>query len=191
MIRNLINRFLLKVSFVLPGGGSLRPWIHRLRGVKIGENVWISQSVYIDELHPEAVTIGDNSTIGLRTSIFTHFYWGPRKPDYNTGKVVIENDVFIGPHCVILPNVRIGAGAVIKAGTVVTRDVPPRTFWGLPSAGPFGHVTVPLTSAHSYEEFIAGFKPVRRKNEGEIGMMEDGKAEVWSDGMMEGWKKAE
>lgn len=162
MIRNIFNRLLQKLSFILPGGESLRPWVHRLRGAKIGKNVWISQFVYIDELHPEIVTIGDNCTIGLRTSIFTHFYWGPRQPDYKQGKVVIENDVFIGPHCVILPNVRIGEGAVIKAGTVVTRDVPPRTFWGQPSAGPLGQVTVPLTSEHPYETFMAGLKPIRR-----------------------------
>ena len=48
-----------KISGVVPGGGTLRPWLHRCRGVKIGKNVWISQYVYIDELHPEAVFIGD------------------------------------------------------------------------------------------------------------------------------------
>jgi tetrahydrodipicolinate N-succinyltransferase len=76
--------------------------------------------------------------------------------------VIIEKDVFIGPHCVILPNVRIGEGAVIKAGTVVTRNVPPRTFWGTPQAEALGQVTVPLTAEHSYEEFIGGLRPIRR-----------------------------
>ncbi len=163
MIRNIFNRFLHKLAYIVPGGTSLRPWLHRLRGAKIGNNVWISQMVYLDELHPEAVTIGDNCTIGVRTSIFTHFYWGPRKADYNDGKVVIEKDVFIGPHCVILPNVHIGEGAVIKAGTVVTKDVPSHTLWGPPSAGVLGRVTVPLTAEHNYEEFIRGLKPVRTK----------------------------
>lgn len=165
MLRSICNRFLQKLVFVLPGGRTLRPWVHRLRGAQIGENVWISQFVYIDELHPEAVTIQDNSTIGLRTSIFTHFYWGPRKSDYKGGKVVIGRDVFIGPHCVILPNVCIGDGAVIKAGTVVSNNVPPHTLWGTPSAGILGSVTVPLTSEHNYEEFVRGLKPVRTKKE--------------------------
>jgi acetyltransferase-like isoleucine patch superfamily enzyme len=163
MVRQIINRILHRLANMLPGGGTLRPWLHRMRGVRIGENVWISQQVYIDELHPDAVTIDDNCTIGLRTSIFTHFYWGPRRPDYAQGDVVIEKNVFIGPHCVILPNVRIGEGAVVKAGTVVTRNVPPHTFWGAPSAEALGHATVPLTSEHSYDEFLAGMKPVRRR----------------------------
>jgi acetyltransferase-like isoleucine patch superfamily enzyme len=126
--------------------------------------------VYLDELHPADVTIGDNCTIGLRTSIFTHFYWGPRRPQGN-GKVVIEKDVFIGPHCVILPNVRIGEGAVIRAGTVVSRNVPAHAFWGSPPADFLGTATVSLTSNHSYEEFTCGLTP--RAKPGVDGPAED------------------
>src|SRR3989337_2075877 len=125
VLTNLLNRFLLKLAYIMPGGYTLRPWLHKLRGAKIGKNVWISQFVYIDELHPELLTIDDNCTIGFRTSIFTHFYWGNKKLNLNQGEVVIEKDVFVGPHCVILPEVRVGQGAVIKAGTVVSRNVPP------------------------------------------------------------------
>jgi len=146
-----------RIAFVAPGGFSLRPWLQRLRGVKIGSNVWIGQLVYIDEIHPTEVTIGNNSTIGLRTSIISHFYSGPRRSTGN-GRVVIENDVFIGPHCVILPNVRIGEGAVIRAGTVVSRNVPAHTFWGAPAAEALGVATVALTPEHTYEEFLGGLK---------------------------------
>jgi acetyltransferase-like isoleucine patch superfamily enzyme len=163
VFRNILNRVLHKVAFFIPGGGTLRPLIHRLRGVKVGKNVWISQYVYIDELHPEAVTIHENCTIGLRTTIFTHFYWGGKRPQKSAGPVTIGKDVFIGPCCVILPNVKIGEGAVIKAGTVVTKDVPPLTFWGLPPAKALGRITVPLTSKNSYQDFIAGLKPIRSR----------------------------
>lgn len=43
---------------------------------------------------------------------------------HETGEIVIEEDVWIGANCVILPNVRIGRGAIIGAGAVVTHDVP-------------------------------------------------------------------
>ena len=163
----MLGRLIHKMAFVFPGGGTFRPWLHRLRGVKIGKNVWIAQLVYIDELHPEDVTIGDNCTIGLRTSIFTHFYWGPRRPKSN-GKVIVESDVFIGPHSVILPNVRIGEGAVIRAGTVVSRNVPPHALWGCPPAQALGVATVPLTPKTDYEDFVRGIRP-RRQHHSQVG----------------------
>lgn len=161
MLSNFIGRFLHKLAFVAPGGHTLRPWLHRLRGAKIGQNVWIAQLVYLDELHPAEVTIGDNCTIGLRTSIFTHLYWGPRRPKSN-GRVVIEKDVFIGPHCVILPNVRIGEGAVVRAGSVVSRNVPAHALWGSPPSELLGVATIALTNDHTYEEFVRGIKPRAR-----------------------------
>jgi len=159
---SLFGRLLSKLAFAAPGGFGLRPWLHKVRGVKIGDKVWISQFVYIDELHPESVTIGDNTTIGIRTSIIAHFYWGPRRAASN-GKVEIGRDVFIGPHCVILPNVKIGDGAVIRAGSVVSRSVPPRTFWGAPSSEPLGIAGVPLTPEHEYDDFTKGLKMRRKK----------------------------
>lgn len=47
------------------------------------------------------------------------------RPPVATMPVVIEDDVWIGPCATILKGVRIGAGAVIEPGTLVTRDVPP------------------------------------------------------------------
>ncbi len=160
MLRPLLNRLLQKIAFLAPGGSSLRPALQRWRGVSVGENVWISQFVYMDEIHPERIFIGSNCTIGLRTSIIAHMYWGPRQANEpNAPKIIIEDDVFIGPHCVILPNVRIGRGAVIKAGAVITRDVPEGAFWGPPPAGILGFASVPLVSRYSYDEFMAGLKP--------------------------------
>jgi acetyltransferase-like isoleucine patch superfamily enzyme len=155
------NRVLNKLAFMAPGGYTVRPRLHKLRGVRMGRNVWVSQFVYIDELHPEAVTIGDNVTIGLRTSIFTHMYWGPRRSQNGFKPVVIERNAFIGPHCVILPGVRVGEAAVVKGGSVLTRNVPPFTFWGLADPGPLARVGVPLTHEHSYDEFVRGLKPLR------------------------------
>ena len=165
MIPDIVNRILHKMAQLSPGGYTLRVWLHRKRGVRIGKNVWISQYVYIDELHPEAVTIGDNASIGIRTSIFAHFYWGSRKSRNGYKEVTIGKNSFVGPHCLILPGVTIGEGAVIRGGSVVAKDVPPFTFWGSPTGGPLGRVTIPLTAEHSYEEFVRGLRPIRKKKE--------------------------
>jgi asparagine synthase (glutamine-hydrolysing) len=74
-----------------------------------------------------------------------HTYWeldyppaGAEKSDTRSLDDCLEQlkDVFIGPHCVILPNVHVGDGAVIKAGTVLTTNVPEHVFWGANSTGP-------------------------------------------------------
>jgi acetyltransferase-like isoleucine patch superfamily enzyme len=163
IIRNILNRILHKIAFVSPGGFSLRPLLHRMRGASIGNNVWISQYVYIDELHPEGVVIQDNCTIGIRSSIITHIYWGKIKKNGGYKQVVIEKNAYIGPHCLILPGVRIGEGAVIKGGTTVTGNVPAFTLWGYPKPGPLARITVPMISEYDYEDFVRGLRPIIKK----------------------------
>ena len=153
----LFNRMLCWGAFVAPGGYSLRPAFQRWRGVQIGRRVWISQLVYMDVLYPRTIKIGDNVTIGLRTTIYTHFHRGPPR-NGGSKPVIIEDDVFVGPHCVILPGVKIGRGAVIKAGSVLTRNVTARTFWGADDGGPLGLVTTTLTADHEYGEFLRGLR---------------------------------
>lgn len=46
------------------------------------------------------------------------------RPLYSKGPIIIENRVWIGDKATILPNVRIGEGAIIAANSVVTKDVP-------------------------------------------------------------------
>jgi acetyltransferase-like isoleucine patch superfamily enzyme len=49
--------------------------------------------------------------------------------DLSKASIVIEDDVWIGANCVILPGVTIGRGAVIGAGAVVTKNVPPYSIY--------------------------------------------------------------
>jgi len=159
-MRVFLKRLLGKLAMVAPGGYSLRPWLHKMRGVHVETNVWIGQYVYIDEIHPENVVIKENVVIGFRCTIFAHFYIGRYKSDKKVGKVVIEKDVFIGPNCTILQDVTIGAGAVVVAGSVVTRNVPPGVLYGPPPSGPLARITHPLIKDGKvdYENFLFGLK---------------------------------
>ena len=161
---NLFKRLLNKLAFILPGGDNARPRLQKLRGVIIGKNVWIAQYVYFDELYPEKITVAENCTIGLRVSIITHLHWGEKSSKGYSAPVSIEKDVFIGPYCVILPGVNIGEGSVIKAGTVVSRNVPPHTYWGESPARPLAQVTIPLTRDHTFDEFRYGLRRIDEKD---------------------------
>mgnify|MGYP004588137811 CR=1 FL=1 len=46
------------------------------------------------------------------------------------GKIIIDDDVWIGAHAIILSGVHIGQGAIIAAGSVVAKDVPPYAIFG-------------------------------------------------------------
>jgi acetyltransferase-like isoleucine patch superfamily enzyme len=159
-MHSLFQRLLGRLAIVAPGGYTIRPALHRWRGVQLGKRVWIGSLVYLDELYPEAISIGDNVTIGIRSSVFTHFHWGPRKTSGGHKAVVIGPNVFVGPHCVILPGVHIGEGAVVKAGSVLSNNVPPGVFWGQPPGRALGLATVPLTANGSYDDFIKGLRPL-------------------------------
>ena len=52
---------------------------------------------------------------------------GRQRPQIVAKSVIIEDDVWIGPGATILKGVRIGAGAFVEPGALLTRDVPPRT----------------------------------------------------------------
>lgn len=52
-------------------------------------------------------------------------------PDFDCfGKIVVEDWVYIGSQSLIMPGVTIGEGALVAAGSVVTKSVPPRTVVG-------------------------------------------------------------
>ena len=83
----------------------------------------------------ESVKIGSHTLIGVKTFICdTDFHpitiqgRRNRKPA-RTAPVEIGSDVFIGGFCIILKGVHIGDGAVIGAGSVVSRDIPAHEIW--------------------------------------------------------------
>ena len=90
----------------------------------------VYRKVTFDTVYPELITIGNDVVITSGTRILTHFL----DPSINglffrKGKVIIEDGVFIGLNVVICNSVRIGKGAVIGAGSIVTKDIPPYQVW--------------------------------------------------------------
>ncbi|MEU7799758.1 CatB-related O-acetyltransferase [Micromonospora arborensis] len=79
----------------------------------------------------------DHPTMGVSTFPFTIFggEWTERTLDIVTampsrGDTVVGNDVWFGYQATVMPGVRIGDGAIIAAGAVVSADVPPYTIVG-------------------------------------------------------------
>ncbi len=153
LLRRCFNRILHLCARFSPGCTSVRPFLHKLRGVRIEGSVFIGDDVYIENEYPECVEIHDGAQITLRTTIIAHFR--------GTGRVVIGKNTWIGPHSVVAASspgqvLNIGEGAVLGAGSVVTRDIEAFTFVGGVPARPIARVTTPMTLTTTYEDFVGG-----------------------------------
>ena len=146
------SRVLQLLAKIVPGARSLRVMLHRARGVKIGKGVWIGYDVILDTARPDLITIEDGVAISMRATIIAHFK--------EFRGVKIERDVFVGPGAIILPNVVIGHGAVIKAGSVVSQSVPPMTVVQGNPAVPVARCGVALRQDISLKTFSRHLKPL-------------------------------
>lgn len=101
-------------------------------GVTIGKNCLISTRNWLSEGY--LITIGNNVAITPGVSIHTHGgvrVVRSRYPDFDVfGKVVIEDWAYIGAYSQIMPGVTIGEGALVAAGSIVTKSVAPHTVVG-------------------------------------------------------------
>jgi maltose O-acetyltransferase len=95
-------------------------------GFEIGNETTINEFCRLD--NRGGIVIGDNVSISSETCILTADH-DPQSPVFagRERAVQIEDYVFIGTRALILPGVKVGRGAVVAAGTVVTKDVPPLT----------------------------------------------------------------
>jgi acetyltransferase-like isoleucine patch superfamily enzyme len=75
--------------------------------------------------------------------------------------VVIEEDASVGPGALVLPNVTIGRGSIVTAGSVVTTSVPPMTMVQGNPARPIARIGIPLRHDVSLKEFSKNLKPLR------------------------------
>jgi len=96
--------------------------------ISIGDNFACNTNVVINA-SMGTITIGDNCifahNVVLRSTDHCHdrIDIPIRKQGHNRGTIEIEDDVWIGANAVITSNVKIGKGAIIGAGAVVTKDV--------------------------------------------------------------------
>lgn len=124
--------------------------------IVIGDHTYIGNSTFISR---ESITIGNNVTIAWGCTFYDHNshsldYLERRKDiddelrDIRAGvnfithknwdvvkskPIIIEDDAWIGMNCIVLKGVTIGEGAVVGAGSVVTKDVPA---WTLVAGNP-------------------------------------------------------
>ncbi|KTD25427.1 chloramphenicol acetyltransferase [Legionella lansingensis] len=115
----------------------LPAWLHKKRGVNMKNyrTVYIAPNVLIDTTFPQHVFIEDNVYITRGAKIISHTSYTPATQEetgveFSVNDVVIEYGAYIGVNAIVLPSVRIGRCAIVGAGAVVTKDVPPYAIVG-------------------------------------------------------------
>jgi acetyltransferase-like isoleucine patch superfamily enzyme len=158
-LRGAFNRILGILARFVPGATTLRPFLHRLRGVQISGRVFIGDDVYVENEYPECIELHDGAQVCLRSILIAH----TRGP----GRIVIGENAFVGANCVVTASpgrtLTIGEGAVVATCSVISSDVPACTMVGNEKARLLATVTVPFTMETSYESFLAGLKPLKRR----------------------------
>ena len=154
--KRLANRAIHILARFSPGTINLRPFLHRMRGVKISGRIFIGEEVYLENEYPECIEIHDEVVIALRVTMVAHLR-GP-------GRIIVQKKAWIGSGCIIAAaggqTLTIGEGSALAAGSVVTRDVPSYTLVGGVPAKPIARITVPLTLDTSYLDFKKGLTPI-------------------------------
>lgn len=94
--------------------------------LSIGSNCHIGRQVFLDLA--SRVELGDRVTLSMRSMILTHTDMGEARNHLSASikgalPVVLESDAYVGAGAILLPGVKVGRGAVIGAGAVVTSDV--------------------------------------------------------------------
>lgn len=108
--------------------------LYRLSNVAVGPRTTINAGLFIYDAYQPLVSIGANCALAANISLVPESFpnmsglgeWPEVLEKYvRSGPIVIEDHAWLGASVVVLPGVRIGHHAIVGAGAVVTRDVPP------------------------------------------------------------------
>ncbi len=106
-----------------------RRWIKlRQRGMRLGSDVWLPASTWIDPDYCFLISIGDHCGFGEECLILAHDAQMDEFLDAaRIGSVTIHESCHIGARTVILPGVEIGPRTIVGAGSMITRSLPPNS----------------------------------------------------------------
>ena len=121
--RNIFPIDIVKVGKYSYGPLNVRTWGAENERLIIGNFVSIAEDVLF-------ILGGNHNMNTFSTYPFKVMVLGEKREAWSKGPIIVEDDVWIGTRAIILSGVRIGKGAVIAAGTVVTKDIPPYAIVG-------------------------------------------------------------
>lgn len=128
LLKFVMNSWLL--SPFLPR--RVRPWVMKQVGCHVGKGCFIGDSVKIDAGHADLITLENSVSVAGGTRLLCHqrdfsdYCVGDdyMKLGYTLKPIVLKKGCLIGMESFVLPGVTVGEGAIIGAGSLVTKDIP-------------------------------------------------------------------
>lgn len=128
LLKYVMNSWLL--SPFLPR--RVRPWVLKKIGCHVGKGCFIGDSVKIDSGHSDMITIEDSVSIAGGARLLCHqrdfsdYCVGDdyMKLGYTVKPIVLKKGCLIGMESFVMPGVTVGEGAIVGAGSMVTKDIP-------------------------------------------------------------------
>lgn len=110
----------------------VRPWAMKKIGCHVGKGCFIGDNVRIDGGHAEMIIIEDGVSVAGGTRLlchqrdFSNYYVGSDylKLGYIVKPIVLKKGCLVGMESFVMPGVTIGEGAIVGAGSLVTKDIP-------------------------------------------------------------------
>src|SRR6266568_5247152 len=111
---------------VVPGGSSVRTGAYVAPSVICMPPMFINVGAYVDEgtMIDSHALVGSCAQIGKRVHLSAAAQIGGVLEPVNASPVIIEDDVLVGGNCGVYEGTRVGARAVLGAGTILTRSTP-------------------------------------------------------------------
>lgn len=127
-LEKLLDRFYLEPF----APRKLRPIILRKMGCKVGKGCFVGDYVRVDTGHADMITIEDSVSIASGVRLLCHqrdfsgFCVGDdyMKLGYVVKPIVLKKGCLVGMESFVMPGVTIGEGAIVGAGSLVTKDIP-------------------------------------------------------------------
>jgi acetyltransferase-like isoleucine patch superfamily enzyme len=123
---HFVRNFFYRLSGIKIGAGStIHMWANffQPKNISIGKDSIIGDHVFLDGR--DELKIGSHVNIASQVLIYNSEH-DINDPEFLAKEEPVEigDYVFIGPRSIILPNVKVGKGAIVAAGAVVTKDIP-------------------------------------------------------------------
>jgi len=111
---------------LVPGGSSIREGAYVAPSVICMPPMFINVGAYVDEgsMIDSHALVGSCAQIGKRVHLSAAAQIGGVLEPVNAAPVIIEDDVLVGGNCGVYEGTLVGAGAVLGAGTILTRSMP-------------------------------------------------------------------